>query len=378
MKHIGLYLHIPFCIQKCNYCDFTSISTQSVIPEYINALVYEIQRKARPDFQVDTIYFGGGTPSILNDNEISCLCQTIRNHWYLIDHPEITIEVNPGTISSKKIKSWKILGINRINLGVQSFHDHHLQQLGRIHDAKEAITAIQCLKEAGFQNIGLDLIYGIPNQTLNEWKKDLHQAISFYPQHLSCYLLTYEPGTQLHQKLQNNEILTLSDRLLKQMIQTLFQTMAEHKYDHYEISNFASHRKFRSQHNQKYWQHLPYIGLGAASHSFINNKRFWNCSDVTEYIKKLSSHCDPIESFESLSLEQQIIEFIFLGLRQKNGINTYEFNTIFPYRFKALFSEPLRELEPRGYLEILNTSCRLSEKGKYYLDSICQRMVDAI
>jgi oxygen-independent coproporphyrinogen-3 oxidase len=378
MKRIGLYVHIPFCIQKCSYCDFVSISNQSCIPDYIKALDFEIQRKSKQDYLVDTIYFGGGTPSILNDNEISCLCQSIYNHWHVMDKPEITIEANPGTISLKKIKAWNLLGINRINLGIQSFHDQHLQQLGRIHNAKEALIAIHCLKDAGFQNVGLDLIYGIPNQTLNEWNKDLLQAISFSPQHLSCYLLTYEPGTQLYQLRQNKKIFSLPDSSVWKMMQSLFHTMAEYDYDHYEISNFASSPHFRSQHNQKYWQHMSYIGLGAASHSFINHKRFWNCADVAEYIQRILNHRDPIENYENLNLEQQIIEYIFLGLRQQNGINTYEFDTLFPYCFKEIFKEVLKELEPAGYLVVSKDSCRLSEKGKFFLDSICQRLINAI
>ena len=377
MKRIGLYINIPFCIKKCDYCDFVSIPKQSLIPDYIKALVNEVQLKSKADFQVDTIYFGGGTPSILNAENISCICQSIFKHWHIQENPEITIEVNPGTLSHGIINTWKTLGINRINLGVQSFHDPHLQKLGRIHNAKEADQAIHLLKDAGFQNIGLDLMYGIPNQTLDEWKKDLLQAISHHPQHLSCYSLTYEPGTPLYQKLQKKKIVSLPDITIRQMMHILFQGMAENTYDHYEISNFAADNKFRSKHNQKYWPGMPYIGLGAASHSFVEKKRFWNCSNVFEYIKKISIGDDPVENCEHLTIEQQIIESIFLGLRQKDGIQIHKFEAIFPYRFKDLFSEVLNELESVGYLEISSDSCRLSDDGKFYLDSICQRFINA-
>jgi len=374
----GLYIHIPFCIKKCDYCDFVSIPVQSCMSDYIQALLKEIQLKSTSCFQVDTIYFGGGTPSILNPEDISCICETIFCHWQIQEKTEITIEVNPGTLTQGKINTWKTLGINRINLGVQSFHDYHLQQLGRIHNAKEADQAIQWLKETGFINIGLDLMYGVPNQTVEEWQKDLSQAISYDLQHLSCYSLTYEPGTPLYQRLQNNKIQPLPEKSVRQMMQILFQTMREYKYDHYEISNFATNIDLRSHHNQKYWQHLPYIGLGAGAHSFFDHKRSWNCSNVAVYIQKISDQHDPLENFENLTIEQQIIEFIFLGLRQKEGMNILEFDTIFPYCFNNLFYDVLNELEFAGYLDCSNSFCRLSNSGKFYLDSICQKFINAI
>jgi len=378
MKRIGLYIHIPFCIKKCNYCDFVSIATVSLLPDYMKALIKEIQLKSDADFWVDTIYFGGGTPSILNADEICSICQSIKKHWQIQEHPEITIEINPGTLSHDKMQSWKTSGINRINLGVQSFHNRHLMQLGRIHNATDADRAIHLLKDAGFQNIGLDLMFGIFDQTINEWKKDLLQALSYYPQHLSCYSLTYEPGTPLYEQLQQNKICALPDKSVRQMMEILFQTMADHQYDHYEISNFASSVNFRSQHNQKYWQRKPYIGLGAASHSFIENKRFWNCSDVAEYIQKLFNNCNPIENCENLTIEQRIIEYIFLGLRQKEGIHFHDFKSVFSYCFKALFSVVLKELDASGYLDITSDTCRLSNHGKFFLDSICQKLVNAL
>jgi len=378
MKITGLYIHIPFCIKKCNYCDFVSISRHSLCSEYIQALIKEIQLKSRTDFLVDTIYFGGGTPSILNAQEISCIYQSIQNNWKIQDHPEITIEVNPGTLSDDKIQLWKELGINRINLGVQSFHHHHLHQLGRIHHEEQAHEAMNMLKQAGFTNIGLDLMYGIPNQTLDEWKEDLSQAIAHHPQHLSCYSLTYEPGTLLYLQLQKKIIEPLPDTTVRQMMNTLFQVMAEYKYEHYETSNFAADSQFRSKHNQKYWKGMTYIGLGVASHSFVNQKRFWNCSDVFHYIKKLSVGEDPVENCEILTIEQQIIESIYLGLRQNDGINIHEFEATFPYRFNALFADVLKEMESAGYLDISKDTCRLSYHGKFYLDSICQGLVNAL
>jgi oxygen-independent coproporphyrinogen-3 oxidase len=378
MKRIGLYIHIPFCMKKCNYCDFVSVANHLIIPDYIKALSIEIQSKATPDFQVDTIYLGGGTPSILNAEDLSFIFQSIKNNWQIEKKPEITIEINPGTVSDHKIQSWLQLDINRVNLGVQSFHDHLLQQLGRIHNAKTAHHTIQKCIKAGFKNIGLDLIYGIFDQRLDEWQKDLQLAMGYHPQHLSCYSLTYEPGTPLYRKLQKKQMTPLPDTTVRQMMYHLFQLMKENKYDHYEISNFASSTSFRSKHNQKYWNGKPYIGLGASSHSFFGNKRFWNISNVDAYIQKIFSGCDPVENVEHLTIEQQMIEFIFLGLRQREGILIHTFENRFPYCFAELFSDGLKELESEGYLEVSHMSCRLSDRGTYFLDSICQRLIDML
>jgi len=338
-------------------------------------LCIEIQSKSRPNYQVDTIYFGGGTPSILSVDDLSCIFQVIQNNWEIQENIEITIEVNPGTLSDNKIQSWIELDINRINLGVQSFNNKHLRQLGRIHNAKAAHHAIHKLKKAGFKNIGFDLIYGIFDQTIDEWNNDLRQAISYHPQHLSCYALTYEPNTPLYSQVQNKKITPLPDHTVRKMMDILFQVMEQKKYDHYEISNFAASISFRSKHNQKYWNGTPYIGLGAASHSFLENKRFWNISNVDAYIHKILNGCDPLENVERLTIEQQIIEFIFLELRKKEGIRIHIFDNKFPYCFTDLFSDALKELESTGYIEVTDESCRLSSNGKFFLDSICQRLV---
>jgi len=377
MTQIGLYIHIPFCIQKCLYCDFVSITNLSIVKSYINALLQEIQLKSSPDFQINSIYFGGGTPSVLSANHIIHICQWIYKLWNIVQHPEVSIEVNPGTISHDKIQAWQISGINRINIGVQSFHDHHLKQLGRIHTVKQALHAIDCLKDAGFNNIGFDLMYGLPGQTLHEWRTDLETAITLNPKHMSCYSLTFESGTQFYEMMLHKRIVPLSEKIVRQMMQILMDIMAENRYDHYEISNFASQKIYRSRHNQKYWNHQPYIGLGVAAHSFINNKRFWNCSHVSDYIYKLHHNNDPTEHSEILTREQQLIEWIFLGLRQKEGILIDKFEQHFSCSFHELFSSVLDELKAVGYIHVSPLTCCLTDAGRFYLNSIVQKMVDS-
>ncbi|ETR72026.1 MAG: oxygen-independent coproporphyrinogen III oxidase [Candidatus Magnetoglobus multicellularis str. Araruama] len=377
MTQIGLYIHIPFCIQKCLYCDFVSITNLSIVKSYINALLQEIQLKSSPDFQINSIYFGGGTPSVLSANHIIHICQWIYKLWNIVQQPEVSIEVNPGTISHDKIHAWQISGINRINIGVQSFHDHHLKLLGRIHTVKQALHAIDCLKDAGFNNIGFDLMYGLPGQTLHEWRTDLETAIVLNPKHMSCYSLTFESGTQFYEMMRHKRIVPLSEKIVRQMMHILMDIMAENRYDHYEISNFASQKIYRSRHNQKYWNHQPYIGLGVAAHSFINNKRFWNCSHVSDYIYKLHHNNDPTEHSEILTREQQLIEWIFLGLRQKEGILIDKFEQHFSCSFHELFSSVLDELKAIGYIHVSPLTCCLTDAGRFYLNSIVQKMVDS-
>ncbi|KPA19383.1 putative oxygen-independent coproporphyrinogen III oxidase [Candidatus Magnetomorum sp. HK-1] len=350
----------------------------NVIPDYVDALIKEIHLKSDTAQKIDTIYFGGGTPSVLESNQIKQIYEAIKYNWDIDPHAEITLEANPGTITADKLFGWKSSGINRINMGIQSFHDKHLKQLGRIHTAYEAQQAVHLAQNAEFKNIGLDFIYGVPEQTLDEWEQDLKKAISFHPKHLSCYSLTYEPGTLLYQKMKSKAIVPLLDEIVVQMIKKLLKVMDKNGFDHYETSNFASTPDFRSKHNQKYWQLKPYIGIGAASHSFSNNRRYWNYSDVTIYIKKLSQNLYPTEGCEELTSHQQMIEFLFLGLRTQQGIFIKEFERRFSINFSKIFSVPLENFTKDSYIEYSSDYCKLTRTGWFYLDSIVEQMVNCL
>jgi len=378
MTTIGLYIHIPFCIQKCVYCDFVSVPVLEWIPDYVDALIKEIQMRSRPDILVDTIYFGGGTPSILTANQIDTICKAIDDYWQIDARAEITLEANPGTLSEEKLQAWQLSGINRLNLGIQSFQDKHLKFLGRIHDVDQAHEAIDRIKHSRINNFGLDLMYGIPGQHLNEWIDDLQTAIQYTPNHLSCYSLTYEPGTPLFKALQQNFVMPLPDHRVRDMMKALITIMDQNQFDHYEISNFASQTEFRSKHNQKYWNNVPYLGFGVSAHSFESNTRFYNVSQVNHYIKQLHQNILPVECSETLTVDQQMIEAIFLGLRQTEGIPVRVFASRFSCSFTDLFSHVLEDMLESGYIELTDYTCRLTQKGLFYLDSIVQQIIDLL
>jgi oxygen-independent coproporphyrinogen-3 oxidase len=375
---VGLYIHIPFCIQKCPYCDFYSISNLSLIPDYINALIKEIQCKASFNQAIDTVYLGGGTPSVLNAYQIDHLCQTIFSHFDISQHAEITIEINPGTISNEKLLSWKSCGINRVNLGIQSFHDVHLKQLGRIYTSTQAHHAIDVLYQNNFSNIGIDLMYGIPGQSIDEFETDVHMAINYDLKHLSCYTLSYEPNTPLFQKIIEKKLIPSTEKTVVQMMASLMNISTDYGFDHYETSNYASSPSFRSKHNQKYWNLSPYIGLGASAHSYKPDQRSWNVKDIGQYIKMISSNIDPVSETEQLTQKQKMIEFIFLGLRTSQGIKLDRFEKMFSVCFNDIFSCRLEQLIADNYVERTKEACRLTYSGWFYLDSIIEQMVNCL
>ncbi|CAN2039051.1 Heme chaperone HemW [Candidatus Magnetomoraceae bacterium gMMP-15] len=379
-KSAGLYIHIPFCIQKCLYCDFYSVTNQNMIESFIEALKNEISLIKNLPLLFDTIYFGGGTPSLLSSTQISDLIEKIYNSFNIASHPEITIEANPGTLCLENLKAYCQTGINRINIGVQSFNDRYLQFLGRIHTKNDACKAIEQARKAGFENIGLDLISGLPKQSIEAWQDDLKTAINMNPEHLSCYTLTYEPGTSLTQKLKNKEFQPLNDENLGNMMLFTRKFLKEHGYKCYEISNFARSFDLRSRHNQKYWSGAAYLGLGPSAHSFqeFNNVRYWNYSSLKKYIKTINKGNLPTASSEQLTWQQQMIEFIYLGLRRAEGINIKIFEKRFKVFFDKIFQEVLEKLIKKGLIEIKEKHCILTEQGMLLLDSAASEFVNII
>ena len=376
----GLYIHIPFCVKKCPYCDFYSITDRSLLPAFADALISEMRMTRDQNLTFDTLYMGGGTPSILDTKTIGQIIETARQSYEILPLAEITLEVNPGTVSLKQFEEYRCSGINRINIGVQSFDSLNLQFLGRIHSGRDAYAAITWARRAGFENIGLDLIYGIPNQTKTSWLKDLKLAIESEPRHLSCYMLSFEPGTPLYTDLQKDRLRPLAEPRVCEMFEITLEFLSDHGYVQYEISNFAreslnssglkSSEPNRSQHNMKYWNFAPYIGLGPSAHSFLKPKRYWNYADVKEYIQDLDAGTLPRAGEEQLSMEQFIIEAIYLGLRQTQGILIDGFDKKFDVSFKAMFEESLNRLEAEGLIKLTQNRCALTTRGMLYLDSI--------
>lgn len=381
----GLYVHVPFCINKCPYCDFYSITDLSLKSEFMGALMQEMQLTRNDALKFDTIYMGGGTPSLLDSKNISQIIENAHQSYEILANAEITLEVNPGTITAEQLEAYLHSGVNRINIGVQSFDQTNLHFLGRIHTSIDANLSVKWAREAGYENIGLDLIYGIPGQTKKSWLLDLRHAVEAEPQHLSCYMLTFEPGTPLDSKRQEGRFQPLSDRQVSELFETTLSFLNLHGYVQYEISNFAlapsggtsteNSELNQSRHNQKYWSFAPYIGLGPSAHSFLELNRSWNHPSVKKYIQKLEAGKLPIEGKETLSLEQLMIETVYLGLRQTKGISVDAFEKKFGVSFKEMFGETTTGLEEKGLIKYSQNRCALTPKGMLFLDSIASMFI---
>ena len=378
-QNAGLYIHIPFCVRKCPYCDFYSVTDLALKPRFLKALIAETEMVAAEGLDFDTLYIGGGTPSVYGYNDIGQITAAISRNFDLRPDAEINIEVNPGTVSIKQLKGYREAGINRINIGVQSFYQKNLDFLGRIHSADEARNTVTEAQRAGFKNIGLDLIYGLPDQSKPDWLADLKQAVEFDTDHLSCYMLTYEKGTPLYSGLKGGQVQPLADDNVRTLFETTIEYLEDHKYLQYEISNFArigNDGKPRvSRHNLKYWTRVPFMGLGPSAHSFVEPQRYWNVSRVSSYIAAIESGRLPVAEKEVLSKQQQMIEAIYLGLRMTAGIDLGGFKAKYGIDFMKAFKAVITDLAEGKYIEVQNNRCALTRRGRAFLDSITTMFV---
>ena len=380
MMLAGLYIHIPFCVNKCPYCDFYSITDTSLHPVFLDALITEMQFTRHEGLQFDTLYIGGGTPSVLDVKSIDRIIESAHRSYPIDTEPEITVEVNPDTVTLEQLKGYQRAGINRINIGIQSFDSNNLRFLKRSHSVSDINQAITWVVKSGFEKLGLDLMYGIPGQTKTSWLSDLQQTVASEPQHISCYMLTFEPGTPLDEGRLKSHIVPLTDENICDLYETARTFLADRGYVQYEISNFAYANAIESQplnpehnqsrHNLKYWSFAPYIGLGPSAHSFIEPKRFWNHSSVEKYMVDLTKGRLPIEGIETLNQEQVMTEAIYLGLRQTKGIPIDVFNNMFTQNFHARFKDTIEDLEEKGLVKCSQSHCALTPKGMMLLDSI--------
>jgi len=372
----GIYIHIPFCIKKCPYCDFYSITEISLQERFISAVISEMNITCNLHFKFDTLYIGGGTPSVLETKLITRIIKTTSSLYKLLPDSEITIEVNPGTVNLKKLREYKCAGVNRISIGVQSFQEKYLNFLGRIHTVEEANNAIRWVQDAGFENMGIDLIYGIAGQTRKSWLCDLAKAVSYKPEHLSCYMLTYESGTPMEKDLQKGCFKPMDEKKVGELFTETVEFLAGEGYAQYEVSNFSREKIFRSRHNQKYWSFEPYIGLGPSAHSYLESRRYWNKASVEKYIKDLDQGRVPICGQEVLTREEMMTESVFLGLRRTDGLDVSEFNSRFDEDFFKIFGELIYDFQKKGLIITNQTSCVLTTKGMLFLDSITSRLVN--
>jgi len=367
---LGLYIHIPFCEKKCNYCDFYSIENHDQREKYLSAITQEIRLVADRTGEhicADTIYLGGGTPSILSPFEIETILKALTDKFIIDENAEISMECNPGTITIDKLKSYKLIGVNRISLGIQSFFDDELKFLSRIHTAEEARTAIKAAEKAGFENINIDLIYALPDQTFGRVEKNLHEALSFNPEHISAYTLIVEPGTPLYNSVVNGRISTIDPAIESEMYELVMDVLEDHNYLHYEVSNY-SRPGFECSHNLKYWRGMEYIGFGASAHSYYRNTRSWNVSSVSSYISILEKSKLPVSSSETLSQKELIEEYIMLSLRS-GQLDLKKLSNQFRTSYNM---ELIRNLVLSGYAENQDGILKLTKKGFTVCDEIVQ------
>lgn len=375
----GLYLHIPFCEHKCIYCDFYSIAPKesrmqddALVDRYLSALGREIDlRGSDPRFRSDfeTVFFGGGTPSLLSPSKIDWILRRLSDRFHIRPDAEITLETNPGTVDRRKLEEFRSAGVNRLSVGIQSFHADELRFLTRIHSAEQARECIRNGFAAGFENVSLDLMFALPGQTIDRWKWTLDQALALGPTHLSCYSLIVEPNTPLFRMVQTKQVSTLDPETDAEMYEFTISYLLDHGYEQYEVSNFAR-PGFRSRHNSIYWDHGNYLGFGPSAHSFWQNARWWNLANVVGYSEMVERGQFPVAGMEELTEEQLREEAIFLGLRS-NGIDLQRFQNRFAEDILTEHGSLVDRLISENLMIRSGENLRLTRKGYSVCDEIC-------
>lgn len=365
----GIYLHIPFCKSRCSYCDFATDVYRSSdgVERYVTALCDEIPGSTGGNIKVDTIYFGGGTPSLLLPRQVDQILTQVYS-WFDVseDDVEITMEMNPATVTTESLNGYRSLGVNRASFGVQTFDDRELKLLARGHDAKDARTTFRLLRDAGFQNISFDLIAGLPGQTLDGWRRNLDESIAMRPEHISLYLLEIHEGTPLAEQLRSGRRPALDEDLAARMYEVMRDELAAAGYQQYEISNFAL-PGCESRHNSKYWRLDPVYGFGVSAHSFDGFQRYANERDTAKYVQRIEEYRVAEVSRERIDLAS---EAAFLGLRMIEGIDLTDFGNRFGIDIAAKYAAELDELVAAGLVASSADNLRLTPKGMLYSNEV--------
>ena len=376
MKNVGLYIHIPFCKKKCEYCDFVSYAgKESLVDSYMKWLKYEIKEVGegnRLDYEdgldkainVETIYIGGGTPSVISANYIEEIMEVIKSNYNISENAEITIEVNPGTVDEDKLEKYRKSGINRLSIGLQATQDRLLEKIGRIHTFNEFINTYSAARVVGFKNINVDLMLGLPKQSIEDLEESLDKVIELKPEHISVYSLIIEEGTPFYKKVEEGKLDLPSDEIERKMYWMVKAKLEEAGYNHYEISNYAK-KGFESKHNVSCWNQGEYIGFGVAAHSYTNDVRYSNIDNIEKYIENFekNSEIDNFVFHEKLNLESKMKEFMILGLRKIEGVNISDFKNKFGQNPIFLYRKELEKLTNEDLIEIDGNKIRLSNKG---------------
>lgn len=375
MKNTAIYIHIPFCDHKCIYCDFYSLINYQSVEDYLPAIKKEINfysQKYSDSRIVDTVFFGGGTPSFMSPNYIEEIISIINKNFKLSKNAEITLETNPGTVTKNKLKEFIQSGVNRISIGIQTFDDNELKFLTRIHNKQTAIETVKNAADSGFENISVDLIFSLPNQSRKTWQSNLETAIDLPIKHISAYSLILEKGTILNKMVLDGKINMNSENHDAELYSITMDFLKANLFEQYEISNFAK-QGFQCKHNLYYWQYNDYLGFGTAAHSFVNGKRWWNYSSLKKYISEINNNGYAVRGEEKLSNNQMIEEIIMLGLRSKgldlNMIETFSSNWYFEKR--NIINSFIKE----SYLQKSNSFLSCTKKGYMVCDEIINKLL---
>ena len=368
MEELGIYIHIPFCKKKCSYCDFKSFEkiNEKIKKEYIEALIKEIQlTKNNSNYIVSTIYIGGGTPSFIDEKYIKEILQAIYKKWEIKPEVEITIEINPGTINKSKLEAYRMMGINRLSIGLQSTNDYLLKKIGRIHNYQDFIDTYILARKTGFKNINVDLMLALPEQTLENLMQSVRKIINLNPEHISIYSLILEENTELFSKVQKGEEALVKDELEREMYWKSKEAFEEAGYIHYEISNYSK-KGYESKHNKNCWSQKEYLGFGIAAHSYLEEKRFCNIDNLNKYIeniKKGNLEENRIIEEKNRTKENIAKEYMMLGLRKIEGVSISEFQRKFELNPLFYFRFEISKLQKLDLIEVDLDNIRLTKRG---------------
>ena len=364
MTPAGLYIHIPFCRSRCSYCDFaTGIYQGELAERYVCALVEEISRSRHTDTRVDTIYFGGGTPSLLTPSQLDLILAALHRQFDIDSGAEVTLEMNPGTVSRDQLRSFRKSGVNRASFGAQTFDDAELAKLGRSHSSADTFKTFHELREAGFDNVSFDLIAGLPGQTLDGWQRNIEQSLALQPEHLSFYLLEVHSGTPLADHIRRGLQPVPDEDLAAVMYEWMIERAAAAGYQHYEISNLCK-PGFSSRHNTKYWTGAPYFGFGCSAHSFDGRARRWsNQRDVLRYVESVEQGASSVVEEQELSEADLRAEALFLGMRMMRGVDVREYSELFGVDLRAEHRDELDRFREAGLVEFDGDLIRLTRNG---------------
>jgi oxygen-independent coproporphyrinogen-3 oxidase len=369
----GVYLHIPFCKSRCSYCDFATdvYRNKESVERYVAAICDDIAHSVSEETHVDTVYFGGGTPSLLMPKQVETILKTVDSHFNVQPGSEITMEMNPATVTPETLRGYRSLGVNRASFGVQTFNDSALKVLARGHDANDARRTYRMLRDAGFENVSFDLIAGLPGQILDDWVTNLNEAIQMSPEHLSLYLLEIHEGTPLAEQVRSHRQPQPDEDLAAQMYEMMCERLAEAGYEQYEISNFSK-PGFESRHNSKYWLLEPVYGFGVSAHSFDGDQRYSNERDTAKYVERIE---DVGVAEVDRERNDAASEYVFLGLRMNKGVDLDDYRERFGASLEQDHRSDIDELSSLGLVEMTENNLRLTPKGMLYSNEVFQRFI---